>query len=76
MPRVKLWNAGRIEPPRGLGHPRVQQVRIALEGNQRVRMAGDGLDERDVGPGSDQARHARMPQVVEAVALSAKPGNP
>jgi len=39
-------------------------------------MAGDGLDQLDVGAGGDEARDARVPQVVEAVARAVEPGSP
>ena len=39
-------------------------------------MPGDGLNELDVGAGGDQARDARVPEIVEAVALVLEDGTP
>jgi hypothetical protein len=59
----------RVEAVSGLGHAAVEQVRIALERDQRVGVTRDGLDELDVGAGSHATRHAGMPQIVKAVVL-------
>jgi hypothetical protein len=64
-----LRNARRIEARRGLANASVQEVRVPLERDERVRVAGDRLDELDVGAGRHEARHAGVPQVMEAVAL-------
>lgn len=64
-----LLDSRRIEPRGGLGDALVEQVRVALERDQRVRVAGNRLDELDVGAGGDEARNARVTQIVEAVAL-------
>jgi hypothetical protein len=52
-----------------LGHAGVEKMGVPLERDKRVRVARDALDELDVGARGDEARDARMPQVVETVAL-------
>ncbi|MGH3004539.1 MAG: hypothetical protein ACRDOS_01290 [Gaiellaceae bacterium] len=47
----RLRNAGRIEALRRRGDASIQQVRVALERDERVRVPGDRLDELDVGAG-------------------------
>jgi hypothetical protein len=49
-------------------------MRVAAESDHRARVAGDRLDELDVGAGRDKARDARMAEVVEAIARFRKPG--
>lgn len=50
-----LPNSSRIEAIGSLADPRVQQVRVALERDQRACVAGDSLDELDVGACGDEA---------------------
>jgi hypothetical protein len=61
-----LRNPSRIEALRGLADARVEQVRVALERDQRASVAGDRLDELHVGACRDEARDARVTQVVES----------
>jgi hypothetical protein len=49
-------------------------MRVAAECDHRARVAGDGLDELHVGAGRDEARDARVAEVVEAIARFRKPG--
>jgi hypothetical protein len=69
-PSRRLRGARRIEAIGGLRDPRVEQVRVAAEGDHRARVAGDGLDELHVGARRDEARDTRVAEVVEPVADS------
>jgi hypothetical protein len=51
-------------------------MRVALEGDEWVRVPGVSLNELHVGAGSHEARHAGMAQIVEAVTLLDKTGEP
>jgi hypothetical protein len=51
-------------------------MRVALERDERIGVPGDRLDELHVGAGGDEARDARVPQVVEAVACAVEAGPP
>lgn len=56
-----------VELSRSLREPLVEEVAVALEGDEGVGVAGDGLDELDVGAGCDEAADAGVAEVVEAV---------
>ena len=49
-----LGNACRIEALGGLADAGVEQVRVALERDQRAGVAGHRLDELDIGAGGDE----------------------
>jgi hypothetical protein len=51
-----------------VGEALVELVAVALKGDERVGVAGDGLDQLDVGTGCDEAADAGVSEVVEAVA--------
>jgi hypothetical protein len=65
-----------IEALGGLGHASVEEVRVPLERDKRIRVPGDGLDELDIGAGGNEARYARVAQIVEAEALALEAGGP
>ena len=52
---------------RCIGEAVVEEVAVALEGDERVGVAGDRLDEFDVGAGCDESADAGVAEVVEAV---------
>jgi hypothetical protein len=51
----------------GVGDSLVEEVAVAFEGDEWVGVAGDCLDEFDVGAGGDEAADAGVAEVVEAV---------
>jgi hypothetical protein len=71
---LQAWHPRRIEAVSRLADPGVEEVRVALERDERARMPGDSLDELDVGAGGDEPRNACVPQVVEAAAGVGQPG--
>ena len=66
-PRVP--DSSRIEALSRLADSCVEQMRVALERDQRARVAGDRLDELHVGARSDETRDACVAEVVEAIAV-------
>jgi hypothetical protein len=65
-----------IEAVCRLGHSSVQEMRGALERDERVGVASDGLDELDISSCRDEARDAGVAEVVEAITLAVDAGEP
>ena len=68
------WPGRRVEAVRGLGDASVEEVRVALERDERVGVPRERLDKLHVRAGGGEARDARVPKIVKAVPVAVDAG--